>query len=83
MQQSGAAGLTGQALSGAPGRAAVGQASVSGDAASSTLEPRGWRQSISLSGKVLPPLPVLLRRALDIEAQLLQQGKGSEPGNSH
>ncbi len=33
----------------------------------------GWRQSLSLSGKVLPPLSVLFQRALEIEKQLLQQ----------
>lgn len=32
-----------------------------------------WRQSLSLSGKVLPPLPVLFQRALEIEKQLFQQ----------
>jgi hypothetical protein len=33
----------------------------------------GWRQSLGLSGKVLPPLPVLFQRALEIEKQILQQ----------
>jgi hypothetical protein len=33
----------------------------------------GLRQSLGLSGKVLPPLPVLFQRALDIEKQLFQQ----------
>jgi hypothetical protein len=34
-----------------------------------------WKRSLSLSGQVLPPLTLLLQRALDLEARLLGPGK--------
>jgi hypothetical protein len=45
------------------------------DGQQGTLEQAPWRRSLSLSGKVLPPLTVLLQRALDLEARLLGPDK--------